>query len=85
MQAYTDNDNKSEYMGMKKKLLIVKLEDFTREEKNTSLAAKGALAHRIQRRTACKIQYGPQGAPKWPTGSGKVSTPRVLGILSNFP
>ena len=51
---------------------------------NTSLAAKGALAHRLQRRIACKIQNGRQGAPKWPTGSGKVSTPRFLGILSNF-
>ena len=61
MQACTDNDNKSEYMGMKKNLLIVKLEDFTREEKNTSLAANGALAHRIQRRTACKIQNGRRG------------------------
>ena len=37
---------------------------------NTSLAAKGALAHRLQRRTACKIQYGCQGAPKWLMGSG---------------
>ena len=36
-----------------------------------SLAAKGALAHRLQN-------------PKWPTGSGKVSTLRCLGILSNF-
>ena len=45
---------------------------------NTSLAALGALAHRLQRRTAC------QWAPKWPTGSGKVSTPRFLGIQSNF-
>ena len=26
---------------------------------------------------------GRQGAPKWPTGSGKVSTPRFLGVLSN--
>ena len=25
---------------------------------NTSLAAPGALAHRLQRRTACKIQNG---------------------------
>ena len=49
---------------------------------NTSLAAKGALAHRLQRRTACKIQNGRQGAPKWTTGSGKVS--RFLGVLSNF-
>ena len=54
------------------------------EIKNTSLAAKGALAHRLQRRTACKIQNGRQGAPKWRTGSGKVSTPRFLGVLSNF-
>ena len=51
---------------------------------NTSLAAKGELAHCLQRRTACKIQNGCQGAPKWPTGSGKVSTPRFLGVLSNF-
>ena len=28
---------------------------------NTSLAEKGALAHRLQRRTACKIQNGRQG------------------------
>ena len=52
--------------------------------KNTSLAAKGALAYCLQRRTACKIQNGRQGAPKWWTGSGKVSTPRFLGVLSNF-
>ena len=44
---------------------------------NTSLAAKGALAHRLQRRTACKIQNGCQGAQKWLTGSGKVSTSRL--------
>ena len=53
--------------------------------KNISLAAKGALAHRLQRRTAYKIQNGLQGAPKWWMGSGKVSTPRFLGVLSNFP
>ena len=51
---------------------------------NTSLAAKGALANRLQRRTACKIQNGRQGARKWQRGSGKVSTPRFLGVLSNF-
>ena len=51
---------------------------------NTSLAAKGALANCLQRRTACKIQNGRQGAPKWQRGSGKVSTPRFLGVLSNF-
>ena len=28
---------------------------------NTSVAAPGALAHRLQRRTACKIQNGRQG------------------------
>ena len=32
---------------------------------NTSLAAPGALAHRLQRRTASKIQNGRQGAQKW--------------------
>ena len=52
--------------------------------RNTSLAAQGALAHRLQRHTACKIKNGRQGAPKWHTGSGKVSTPRFLGVLSNF-
>ena len=55
-----------------------------KEFQNTSLVAKGALAHRLQRLTACKIQNGRQGAPKWLTGSGKVSTPRFLGVLSNF-
>ena len=51
---------------------------------NSSLAANGALAHRLQYRTACKMQNGHQGAPKWRTGSGKVSTTRFLGVLSNF-
>ena len=51
---------------------------------NTSLAAKGVLANRLQRRTACKIQNGRQGAPKWQRGSGKVSTPRFLGVPVNF-
>ena len=51
---------------------------------NTSLAAKGALANRLKRRTACKIQNGRQGAPKWQRGYGKVSTPRFLGVISNF-
>ena len=53
-------------------------------ELNTSLAAKGALAHRLQRRTACKTQNGRQGAPKWQRGSGKVSTPRFLGVPVDF-
>ena len=51
---------------------------------NISLAAKGALAHRLQHRTACEIPNGHQGAPKWQTRSGKVSSFRFLGILSNF-
>ena len=46
--------------------------------KYTSLAAKGALAHR---RTACKIQNGHQGAPKWPT---KVAVAKILGAPANF-
>ena len=40
----------------------------------TKYQPSGALAHRLQCRTAC------QWAPKWPTGS----TPSFLGILSNF-
>ena len=51
---------------------------------NTSLAVPGALAHRLQRRTACKTQNGHQGAPKWPTGSEKGSNPRFLGAAVNF-
>ena len=47
-------------------------------------AAPPATPHRLQRRTACKIQNGRQGAPKWQTCSVKLSTPRFLGILSNF-
>ena len=31
-----------------------------------------------------KIQNGRQGAPKWPTGSGKGSNPRFLGAPVNF-
>ena len=63
-----------------------KVDDGEKEKKkeNTSLAAKGALANRLQRRTACKIQNGRQGAPKWQRGSGKVSTPRFLGVPVNF-
>ena len=38
--------------------------------RNTSLVAKGALAHRLQRRTTCKIQNGHQEALKWQTGKG---------------
>ena len=52
--------------------------------KNTSLAAPGALVHRLQRRTDRKIQNGRQGAPKWPMGSGNVSPPMFLGAPTNF-
>ena len=41
---------------------------------NTSLAAKGALAHRLQRSTDFKIQNGHQGAPKLLIWSGKRCT-----------
>ena len=68
------------YFQSKKNMISLKQEN----EKNTSLAAPRSLAHRLQRRTACKIQNGRQGAPKWPTGSGKGSNPRLLAILSNF-
>ena len=37
-----------------------------------------ATPYRLQRRTAC------QWAPKWPTGSGKGSNPRLLGAPVNF-
>ena len=47
------------------KLIILRLfHFFIVLDVNTSLAAQGALAHRLQRRTACKIQNGRQGAPK---------------------
>ena len=54
---------------------------------NTSLAAKGDLAHRLQCHHLCKIQNGCQGAPKWLTESGEGSTPRFLGapvMLNQF-
>ena len=59
-------------------------EEKENNEGNASLAAKGALAHCLKCRTTFKIQNGRKGAPKWPTGSGKVSTPWFLGVLSNF-
>ena len=40
-------------------------------ETNKSLAAPGALTHRLQLRTTCKIQNGRQGAPKMPDGVWK--------------
>ena len=66
-----NSDNKKNYVNNNKRNIYIKI-----TTQNTSLAAKGALAHRLQRHTACKIQNGRQGAPKWWTGSGKVSTPR---------
>ena len=50
-------------------------------DRNTSLVALGALAHRLHRLQNPK--WPPVG-PKWQTGSGKVSTPRFFAILSNF-
>ena len=38
----------------------------------------GALTHRLQCRTACKIKNGDQRAPKWLRGSGKGSNPRFV-------
>ena len=57
---------------------IDKKENYDKYQNNNNrkIAAPGALAHRLQRRTACKIQNGYQWAPKWLTGSGKVSIPR---------
>ena len=46
--------------------------------RNTSLAAPGALIHQLQHRTVCTIQNGHQGAPIWPTESGKGSN-QVVG------
>ena len=68
------------YFQSKKNMISLKQENM----KNTSLAAPGVLVHRLQCRTACKIQNGRQGAPKWPTGSGKGSNPRLLGSSSHF-
>ena len=48
---------------------------------NTSLAAPGALPHRLQSGTACQIQNGNQGASKWPTVSAH---PRIFAALNNF-
>ena len=57
---------------------------FIRLSKNISLAAKGALAHCLQRRASCKIQNGHQGAPKWPTESRSGCTLGVLGTVNDF-
>ena len=58
--------------------------DVTNWNDNTSLAEKGALAHRLQRRTNRKIQNGRQGAQKWPMGSGKGCFQGFWVLLSTF-
>ena len=40
---------------------------------NTSLVAPGEFVHRLQHRTACKIQNGRQGAPKWLPGGANMA------------
>merc|ERR1712012_1406136 len=81
----TLKERKAEAIGCLNKIIsILDTISFGHHYFNTSLAAKGALANRLQRRTACKIQNGRQGAPKWQRGSGKVSTPRFLGVPVNF-
>ena len=52
------------------------------EGDNCSLPATPHCLQRLQRRTACMPHHLQN--PKWLMGSGKVSTPRVLGVLSNF-
>ena len=47
---------------------------------NTSLAAPGALAHRLQRRTACKIKNDRQGPPNGRRGLGR-GVPLGFGAL----
>ena len=51
---------------------------------NTSLAAPGALAHRLQRHTACKIQNGRQGARKWPTAGMPHARAKNMTIKSGI-
>ena len=52
------------------------------------ISAEGHLGHSFTAcnttHTNCRFQKGCQGAPKWPTGSGKGSTPSLLGNLINF-
>ena len=57
---------------------------FQSDKSLTSLVAKRGLAHCLRCRNACKIQNGPQGAKKWPTGSGKGSNPRSFDAPINF-
>ena len=54
------------------------------ETQTSRLEAPGALAHRLQRRTACKTQNGHQGAKKLQMRSGKGFNPRLLDISSHF-
>ena len=51
---------------------------------NTSLAAPGALAHRLQHHTAFRIPNSHQRDPKWLTLFGEGSTPKNLGTTVNF-
>jgi len=57
---------------------------------NTSLAAPGALAHRLQRRTACnaappaKFKMAVSGPQNGRRGLERCLPPRFLDILTNF-
>ena len=59
-------------------------------KRNTSLAAKGALAHRLHRRTACnaappaKSKMAARGPQNGGRGLERCQLSRFLGILSNF-
>ena len=43
---------------------------------------KKKFAHHLQRRTACSVQYGRQGAPKWSPGSQKMADGVWKGVQS---
>ena len=51
---------------------------------NTSLAAKGALAHRLQRRTACTIKNSHQGAQNGRRGLERGLRSRQLSLNKFF-
>ena len=53
-------------------------------KQNTSLAAPGALAHRLQRRTACNIQNGHQGAQNDRRGLERVPILGYWALPSTF-
>ena len=83
---YKSKSNKKRMFEMKEPIILNKIY-WTKSiqsnlQNNTSLA-KGALALRLQCCTACKIQNGRHGAPKWPMGSGKVfGHPKQLSLNS---